>query len=101
MRRVIVEYKLKPGRAAENEQLIGAVYEELHRSEPSGLHYATFKLEDGLTYVHIAAEADDRELSLSELPAFGRFSADISERCAEPPRLRELSEVGSFALLGA
>jgi hypothetical protein len=34
MRRVMVRYKVKPDRAAENEQLVRAVYEELRRTEP-------------------------------------------------------------------
>ena len=42
MRRVMVRYKVKPDRAAENEALVRAVYEELARTQPAGLHYATF-----------------------------------------------------------
>jgi hypothetical protein len=34
MSQVMVRYKVKPERAAENEQLIRAVYEEMHRTRP-------------------------------------------------------------------
>src|SRR5947199_356140 len=48
MKQVIVRYKVKPDRVAENEELVRAVYEELRRTEPPGLRYATFKLDDGI-----------------------------------------------------
>jgi L-rhamnose mutarotase len=60
MRRVIVRYTIKPDRVAENERLVRAVYEELHRVELAGIRYATFRLDDGVTFVHIASvETDD------------------------------------------
>jgi hypothetical protein len=37
----MVRYRVKPGRAAENEELVRAVYEELHRTQPPGFRYAT------------------------------------------------------------
>ena len=43
MRRVLVRYKVKPGQAARNEELVRAVYEELHRTKPEGMRYATFR----------------------------------------------------------
>jgi Antibiotic biosynthesis monooxygenase len=55
MRRVMVRYKVKPDRAAENEELVRAVYEDLRRSEPAGLRHATFQLEDGVSFVHFAS----------------------------------------------
>ena len=38
MKQLIVQYKVKPDRAAENQQLIKAVFEELNRTNPAGLH---------------------------------------------------------------
>ena len=54
MTRVMVRYQVKPEQVARNEELVRAVYEELHRVEPGGLRYATFKLPDGVTFVHLA-----------------------------------------------
>src|SRR5688500_15538724 len=51
--RVMVRYKVKPDQAARNEELVRRVYDELHQTTPSGLRYATFVLEDGVTFVHI------------------------------------------------
>ena len=37
MEKVIVRYKIKPGRADENEQLMKEVYKQLHREGMEGL----------------------------------------------------------------
>jgi hypothetical protein len=39
----MVRYKVKPDGAAENEELVRAFYDELRRTEPAGLRYATFQ----------------------------------------------------------
>jgi len=97
MRHVMVRYKVKLDRAEENEALVRAVYEELHGTEPAGLRYATFRLDDGVSFVHVAA-TDDGQSPLSQVAAFGRFQADIADRCDEPPVVTELHELGSFNL---
>jgi hypothetical protein len=96
MSKVMIRYKVKPGRTQENEQLIRAVYEELHATAPSGLRYATFRMEDGVSFVHIAANETDGPNPLREIAAFQRFQQDVGERCVEPPVSVELHEIGSF-----
>ena len=34
----MIRYKVRPDRAAENEALVRAVYEQLRRERPEGLH---------------------------------------------------------------
>jgi hypothetical protein len=99
MRQVMVRYRVTADRAAENEALVRAVYDELKESEPAGLRYATFKLEDGLSFIHIA-ETEDGHNPLSEVSAFSEFQAGIRDRCDEPPVVSGLTEVGSFRLFG-
>jgi hypothetical protein len=91
----MVRYKVKPERVAENEQLVRAVYEELQRTRPDGLRYATFRLEDGVSFVHIAFEEDDAK-GLAEVEAFREFTRDIDDRCDEKPVVTILDEIGSF-----
>ncbi len=91
----MVRYKVKPDRVEENEQLVRAVYGELAATEPEGLRYATFRLEDGLSFVHIATVEGERN-PLAEVEAFARFQADVRDRCEEPPVVTELHEVGSY-----
>jgi hypothetical protein len=100
MKRVMVRYKVKPDRAVRNEELVRAVYAELHEREPSGIRYATFKLDDGLTFVHLA-ETDVDPAPLTGLRAFNEFLAGIDERCDDPPVVTELHEIGSFHLFTA
>jgi hypothetical protein len=95
MRRVMVRYRVKPGQAETNEQLVRAVYEELHRADPAGFRYATFRLDDGVTFVHIA-ESEGAEAPLPKLASFQEFQEGIADRCDEPPVVAEATEVGSF-----
>ena len=100
MKHVMVRYKVKSERAAENEELVRAVYAELHATEPSGLRYATFQLDDGVSFVHLASrERADGPSPLSDLPAFKRFQEKIDDRCEEGPVVTEIREIGSYRFL--
>jgi hypothetical protein len=97
MRRIMVRYKVKPDRAAENEELVRAVYEELQRTQPAGLHYATFALEDGVSFVHLSSiDTEDGRNPLSDVEAFARFQEGIGDRCVQAPTVAPLREIGSF-----
>jgi len=98
-KQIVARYKVKPGRAAENEELVRAVYAELHATEPEGFRYATFKLEDGVSFVHVAELDDEVANPLPGLQAFNRFSANISDRCDEQPVVSEATPIGSYRLL--
>jgi hypothetical protein len=99
MRKVIVRYKVKPDRVAENEELVRAVYEELHRTKPAGLRYATFRLEDGVSFMHLSATDGERN-PLSDVEAFKRFTKDVEQRCDEPPAVTVIEEIGSYGVFG-
>jgi hypothetical protein len=94
MTQVMVRYKVKADRVAENEELVRAVYDELAATTPDGLQYATFKLPDGVTFVHVAQHAEVNPLRAVE--AFQRFQEGIRDRCEEPPISAELEEIGSY-----
>ena len=94
----VVQYKVKPERVADNERYVRAVYEELHRVRPPGLRYATFRLPDGQSFIHLVSnEAADGANPLTALPAFKAFLAEIRERCETPPVTTDLEEIGSYA----
>jgi hypothetical protein len=97
VKRVMVRYRVKPEEAAGNEELVRAVYDELDRTQPAGMRYATFKLDDGVTFVHVHSnESDDGRNPLAELASFKAFQAGIADRCDETPVVAELHEIGSF-----
>jgi hypothetical protein len=91
----MVRYRAKPDRVAENEELVREVYAELDRVRPDGFNYATYKLDDGVSFVHLAMHEDD-DNPLARIEAFGRFQSGVGDRCDDPPVVTELEEVGSF-----
>jgi hypothetical protein len=97
MKVIIVRYKVKAERAEENIAFVEAVFAELEEKSPPGLHYASFNLEDGVSFVHVAALDDGVEANpLPETDAFKRFVGDIKERCEEPPAATSASLVGAY-----
>jgi hypothetical protein len=99
MRKVMVRYRVKPDQVAANEALVRDVYAELERVRPEGFSYATFKLEDGVSFVHLAVHEGESS-PLGEIQAFDRFQAGVRDRCDEPPVVTRLEEVGSFRFHG-
>jgi hypothetical protein len=99
MRQTMVRYRVKPGRSAENVRLIEAVYAALAERKPDGFHYATFRLDDGETFIHLAT-SDTAANPLRDLPQFRAFVENIGERCAEPPVTSEPLLVGAYGAFG-
>jgi hypothetical protein len=98
MSKVIVRYKVKKDKAGENIDYINQVFEALKQASPAGLRYASFVLEDGLSFVHIASiETDDGSNPLTELTEFQAFVTDIASRCDEPPQPSSAELLGSYS----
>jgi len=98
---MMVRYTVKPDRVAENERYVEGVYAELARNEPAGMRYATFRLDDGRTVVHLFIQnSDEGRDVLPALPAFQAFRAGLEERCETPPVRTPLREVGSYRFAG-
>jgi hypothetical protein len=68
MTAAVIRYQTKPEAADENQRLIENVFAELASTAPPGLHYSSFRLADGVTFVHVV----DGE-GLPELAAFQEF----------------------------
>lgn len=97
MDRILVTYKVKPERVKENEELIKAVYAELRQINDLDIHYATFRLTDGQTFVHIASFTSmDKQPVLTESKAFKAFQENLKDRCEIPPDPQKLEEVDSY-----
>jgi len=94
----VIRYRTKLEHADENERLIRGVFAELAQEGPDGLRYATFRLDDGVSFVHVAV-LDGEENPLESSPAFAAFQAGIAERCAEGPVPAGATAIGNFRLL--
>ncbi len=94
----VIRYKTKPECVAENERLIRGVYAELATNQPEGLHYATLRLDDGVSFLHVAV-LDGDENPLTTSAAFAEFQSHIGDRLAEGPAQADATPVGSYRLL--
>ena len=95
----MVRYKVQPGRGDENAELVRAVYAVLAESRPAGLRYATFRMPDGVSFMHLVIETDRPGAILGQTEAFRTFSADIDGRCDEPPVATVIELVGSYGVV--
>ena len=97
MRTVVVRYETKPDRADENQRLVGKVFTELAERQPDNFRYATFRLENGVSFVHIVIETDDgsNPIPLTDVAAFREFQREIADRCALQPVASVTTIVGS------
>jgi hypothetical protein len=93
----LIRYKTRPESADANQRLVEKVYEELNGRDPGGVHYATFRLADGVTFLHLfITDSDDAAKTLGSIAAFAEFQRDLSQRCAEAPVAQEVTVVGSY-----
>ena len=92
---VVVRYETRADAAMENQRLVEQVFLELNESAPGGLRYATFRLADGVTFIHVAlVEGDDNPLSGSA--AFTEFQRGVGGRTAGPVTRADATVVGSY-----
>jgi hypothetical protein len=98
MTATVVRYQAKPERADENQNLIEAVFADLEAREPDGFTYKVFRLQDGISFVHVVIEHDDvaHPDSLQDVPAFQAFVAGIADRCDVPPLAMGATIVGGY-----
>jgi len=96
---VVVRYRTKPDRADENQQLVEKVFAELNEMH-SGFAYASFRLDDGVSFVHVVVEDEGGgSVSLSDVPAFRAFQTDIADRCEQQPVAMGATVVGAHRML--
>jgi len=97
----LIRYKTKPEFADENQRLVEKVYEELGARDPGGVHYATVRLADGVTFLHLfTTDSDDGAKILGSIAAFAEFQRDLPQRCAEGPVAQDITVVGSYRVFG-
>jgi hypothetical protein len=97
MTTVVVQYRTKPERADENGALVEKVFAQLNTDKPDGFHYATFRLADGVTFVHVASvEGENGTNPLTTSSAFAEFQRAIDDRVEDGPHPSTATLVGSY-----
>lgn len=99
MSKVVVTYRTSPEKADENAKLVERVFEELNETNPGGIRYTTFRLADGVSFVHVAETEGDSN-PLAETSAFKEFQREIADRCVEGPNPQAATLVGSYRAFG-
>ena len=98
-RTLIIRYQTRPDAAAENSRLVEAVFASLAELSPRDFCYQTYRLADGVSFVHIA-RLDGPVNPLASSSAFAQFQRDLAQRCVEPPAPSEATLIGSYAYTG-
>ncbi len=97
MKATVVRYQTRPEQSDENQRLVEAVFADLEERAPVGFTYKVFRLEDGVSFVHVVVEHDVEDPdSLQAVPAFQAFVAGIADRCEIPPEALGATVVGGY-----
>lgn len=101
MKTMMVRYKTSQTHADTNEILVRAVFDELRARAPGGFRYASYRLADGVTFVHIATIETADQNPLVVLSSFKAFQEQLQlkDHCVEPPVVTELSAVDSYGVV--
>jgi hypothetical protein len=99
MSTIVVRYETRPDAAEENQRLVEQVFAELNGKDPGGLRYATFRLADGVTFVHVAVTEGEAN-PLEQSGAFAEFQSGIRDRVVRSPEPAQATVVGSYRFLG-
>lgn len=97
-RTFVVRYEMQPESANENQRLVEGVFAELAKEQPEGLRYASFRLDDGVTFVHVGT-MDGDENPLASAAAFQEFQRSFGERVAGPPVATDATLIGNYRFL--
>ncbi len=99
--RKVVQYRTRPDRGDENQALIEKVFVELDATRPVGLRYATLRMDDGVSFLHIAEiDTADGSNPLGDVGAFAEFQQELADRCEVQPNAVDATIVGNYELLG-
>jgi hypothetical protein len=90
--------KIKADKVADVEKAAKEVFTEIEAVQPQGVHYASCKLPDGVTFVILLGLDNDENNPLVAVPAFRDFQENLQTWIAEPPVVEQLTTLGSYRL---
>ena len=95
----VIRYRTKPEHADENERLVRGVFAELAEENPAGLRYATFRLDDGVSFVHVAV-TDGDENPLDVVPGLRGLPGRHRRALRRGPDPGGATVIGTLRLAG-
>lgn len=91
----IIRYRVADqDKAEENVRLVEEIFAELARERPGGLTYQSYRLDDGLTFVHVVT-TDDLQ-ALMRFESFLAFTQTLGGRLDGVPHREQATPVGFF-----
>ncbi|MEI7592249.1 MAG: hypothetical protein WCK41_03400 [Actinomycetes bacterium] len=93
----VIRYRTTSESADENARLIEVVFAELAERNVPGIRYEVFRLDDGVTFVHVAT-LDGEMNPLESSPAFAAFQSGLGARLEEGPYPAVATVVGSHGV---
>jgi len=90
----VIRYRTRPECADDNARLIEAVFEELAAGGVTGIRYTALRLDDGVSFLHVAVVVDGVN-PLESSPAFAAFQSGLGARLEEGPFPAAATVVGS------
>ncbi|MDX6257313.1 MAG: hypothetical protein QOJ11_3647 [Frankiales bacterium] len=99
---VVVTYQVKPESVEEHLRLVRAVFEELAAASKEDVAYKVFRLQDGVSFVHVStSDTPDGASPLPQLASFREFGRQLADRVATPPLATPADVIGSYEPGGA
>lgn len=89
----VIRYRTTPECADENSRLIEEVFAEIAEAEVLGFRYAVLRLDDGVSFVHVAT-LDSENNPLQTSLAFGAFQSGLGARLEQGPYQSVATVVG-------
>ncbi|OHV20505.1 hypothetical protein BBK14_27730 [Parafrankia soli] len=96
MSAMLLRTKVKPEKAAEVEAAVKSLFAALDQARPQGIRYASYRLEDGVTYVVLLQVEEGIENPLPKVPEFLEFQQNLRGWLAEPPAPEQLTVIGDY-----
>jgi hypothetical protein len=96
---LVVRYTTRPDAADENQRLMEDVFTQLVTDAPDQLRYATFRLGDGASFLHIEQWEGEGPSPIPQLAKFRNFQDTLDDRLADPPVAADASPVAADATL--
>ena len=93
----VIRYRTKVECAEENAELIATFFAELADRKVAGIRYEALRLDDGVTFLHIAT-LDGENNPLMSSPAFAAFQSGLGGRLEEGPFPATATVVGSHGI---
>ena len=94
----MIRAKIRDDKTADVEKAVKEVFAALEVAQPQGVHYASWKLADGVTYVILLGLDNDDDNALAAIPAFRDFQAGLGTWIAGPPAIEELTQIGAYGV---